>query len=166
MTPVFFIAHTTSGRTRIRWAGDAEYKADVCQLASAIAGIEGVDDASARLATGSIVIEHCDAPWPDLALQLNQELSIQFTSVPAAMRRNGIETFNKGLVDIDAALKKVNLDLDSLTLLTFSILAIMQALRGNVVSSSSSFLWWAYTLVAMSRNKADSSQNDHPDPSE
>ena len=166
MTAVFYVAHTSPGRTRIRWVGDAEEKASVLALAADIESLPEVDRAEPRITTGSIVIQHDGTEWPGLQAQLSDQLSISFAANPAAVKRNGAEALHHDIDLLDGALKRVNTDFDSITLLGLSVLAIIQALRGQVMSSSVSFLWYAFTLAMMARDKADKAKDDIPDPAE
>jgi hypothetical protein len=166
MTPTFYIAHSTPGRTRIRWAGDASEKNCITALATEIENLNGVVKAVPRITTGSIIIEHDEKEWPGLQTELNNKLSLNFTFTSPAMQRSGVESLNQGLDNLDGALKKVNMDFDSVTMLMLSALAIIQALRGQVMSSSVSFLWYAFTLSMMARGKADNFRDDSPDTTE
>ena len=166
MTLPFYIAHATPVRTRIRWAGDTSERNRITALATDIEQLNGVVKAVPRITTGSIIIEHDETQWPSIQAELSEKLSLTFTSKPPAMQRSGVASLNKGLDDLDGALKKVNMDFDSATILMLSALAITQALRGQVMSSSASFLWYAFNLAAMARSKADKIRDDSPDTTE
>mgnify|MGYP001812480034 CR=1 FL=1 len=161
MTHTFYIAHTTSGRTRIRWAGDASDKASIRQVAENIAAIEGVDQALPRITTGSIIIEHDQAEWSDLEPQITDRLSVEIT-VPQS--RSGLALLNHELDKVDNTLKGINTDLPSVTVLLLIMLAITQALRGQVTGNSMSFLWYALSIASRTRGRAgvgtlDTSEN-------
>jgi len=163
MTPTFYIAHSTSGRTRIRWAGDASEKTTIYELATDIANLHGVDNAVPRMTTGSIIIEHHETEWTTLQPQLTDKLSLEFSSAPPALRRSGAQVLNHRIDNFDGALKNMNLDVTSLTLLLLSVLAIIQALRGQVMGSSVTFLWYAFNIVSRARGKADQMLDDSSD---
>jgi hypothetical protein len=57
------------------------------------------------------------------------------------------------MAEIDEALKEMQLDLNTLTMLMILVLAIGQALRGQVMVSSASLLWFAYTIATRARDK-------------
>ena len=160
MMPLFYVAHATPGRTRIRWAGDSDEKHSVTGFASDIANFAGVIKAEPRTVTGSIVIQHEGLEWPALQSALSERLPIEFTTGPLAIKRNGVDAFNDGIDTVDDVLKLVNLDFNSLLMLMLCALSIIQALRGQVLSSSVSFLWYAFTLAAISRDKEPKHRND------
>lgn len=159
MSLPFQIAHTTSGRTRIKWAGARDNKASVLAVAENIAAIEGVDQATPRLPTGSIVIEHEQAEWSSLEPEIADRLSLTF-SKPVSQPRTGMDTINQGIDQVNGALKTVNTDLGSVTVLLLLILTVAQALRGQVLSASGSYLWYALSIAMMARDKA----NTQPEP--
>jgi hypothetical protein len=163
MTPTFYIAHATPGRTRIRWAGDSAEKNIVSALATDIANINGVDKAEPRIVTGSIIIQHEGQIWPALESQLTDQIPLEFTTVPPAFAHNGAQTPNDSIANVDGALKHVNMDVYSIAILMLCAFAIVQALRGQFMSSSSSFLWYAFNLAVMARNKVDKIRDDTPD---
>lgn len=161
MTAVFYIAHSTSGRTRIRWVGDTSEKDRIGALSTDIEKLHGVDSAVPKMASGSIIIEHNDMDWSTLQPLLTDQLSLEFTPTT---RSDSVESVGHSLENIDGALKHVNMDLTSLTLLLLGILAVVQALRGQVMSTSSSYLWYAFNVFAFaSRNKAEQRIDDTPD---
>jgi len=163
MTSPFYIAHATPGRTRIRWAGDSAQKNIVSELATDIANIQGVDGAEPRIMTGSIIIKHDGQEWPTLQSQLTDLLSLQFTAAPPAIRRNGVQSFNDNIDNIDGALRHVNMDFNSFTLVILCALAIVQALRGQVMSSSVSVLWYAFTIASMVRDREAKDRDENMD---
>lgn len=160
---MFFIAHATTGRTRIRWAGDSKQKNSIRALAADIANIDGVDSAEPRIVTGSIIIQHEGQAWSTLQSRLTDQLPLKFTDAPAAFAHNGTQASNDSIGNIDGALKHVNMDLYSISILMLCAFAIVQALRGQIMSSSSSFLWYAFNLVMMARSRADKIRDDSPD---
>ena len=150
MTSAFYIAHATAGRTRIRWAGDVSDKAGIVEVAEKISDIEGVDQAMPRIKTGSIIIEHDHTDWSTLEPLLTDKLSLEFTT-PVVQVRTGIDVLNQGLDKVNGTLKSVNTDLPSVTVLLLAMLAITQALRGQVIGNSMSFIWYALSIAAMNR---------------
>ncbi len=154
MTLAFYIAHTTIGRTRIRWAGDASEKSGIIGLAAKMETLDAIEKAEPREATGSIIIEHEQTEWSVLQPQLQEQFSLDFISTTPAVRRTGTQVLNQGLDSFDSALKNVNMDLGSVALVALSSMAIVQALRGQVTSPAGSYLWYALSLVAMARDKA------------
>ena len=166
MTLAFYTAHTTDGRTRIRWAGDAGEKAIVGEVAENIALIEDVDQALPRITTGSIIIEHDQVQWPALRQQLIDRLSLEFTAPSPPQARPGLATLNQGLDKVDNTLKGINTDLGSVTALLLIILSITQALRGQVMGNSISFLWYALSIATMSRDSASTQPDTTADVSD
>lgn len=165
MSHAFFIAHTTSGRTRIRWAGDVTEKAKVTELAADIAQVQGVDNALPRVNTGSIIIEHDNRDWSELEAQLTEKLPLTFiTSAPSSPRYTGVARLNQGLDNVDETLKGMNMDLSSLSVLFLLVMAITQALRGQVAVSSASLLWYAFSVASRARGATDTSVNSSTEP--
>jgi hypothetical protein len=68
--------------------------------------------------------------------------------VPA---HTGLESLNRKLAQVDGTLKGINTDLRSLTVFMLSVLAITQALRGQVMVSSASLLWYAFSVASKAR---------------
>ena len=157
MSLPFYIAHATSGRTRIKWAGDRNNRASVIKVAGHIAAIEGVDQAIPRLSTGSIVVEHEQTEWSSLEPEITSRLSLTF-STPVHRPRTGADTINLGIDQVNGALKKIKPDLGSVTLLLLLILIVAQTWRGQVLSASGSYLWYALNIAMMARNKAATQQ--------
>jgi hypothetical protein len=153
MTSTFYIAHSTDGRTRIRWDGDNSDKAVINEIAEHMTRIPGIDQAAPRIATGSIIIEHETIEWSAIEPQLTDKLSLEFTTPPRKPAITGIMALNKGLDQVDGALKGMNTDLRSLTVFMLVVLAITQALRGQVMVSSASLLWYALSVASKSRKK-------------
>jgi hypothetical protein len=166
MTAAFYVAHATSGRTRIRWAGDAAEKGDVAEIAQNIAGIEGVDQASPRVTTGSIIIEHEQAEWPEIRSRLEDRLSLKIGPSAVAEPGTAIDTLNHGVDRINGALKGINTDLGSLSIFLLLVLAVTQAVRGQVMGSSVSFLWYAVTIIMTSRGTAGTAGDTATDTTE
>ena len=160
MTYPFHIAHTTHGRTRIRWAGNPADRAVIDEIARQITDLEEVDRATPRIDTGSIIIEHEQAEWSTLAALLADSLKLEFTTPATVKTRTGLETINKGLAQVDGTLKEMNTDLRSVTVFMLSALAITQALRGQVMVSSASLLWYAFSIATKARDSADTSAAD------
>jgi hypothetical protein len=159
MSHAFHIAHATSGRTRIKWAGEREDRASVVDVAAQIAAVEGVDHALPRPGTGSIIIEHEQVQWPQLESELADRLSLQFSTPAIPEPRTAMETINRGIDQTNAMLKGINTDLGSVTVLMMLILAVVQAYRGQVGSSSASFLWYALSIATMARGSDNTVQN-------
>ena len=155
MTLLFTIPHLTEGRTRIRWAGDDEDRHQIIDVSQTINDFPGVDHAEPRMATGSIIIEHPQSDWGSLKVKLAQQLALEFTNPEPGQNFNAIATLNRGLDKIDGGLKTVNTDLSSITVLLLAILAVVQSLRGQVMTNSISFLWYAISIAAVSRNPAE-----------
>ncbi len=166
MNPAFYVAHGTSGRTRIKWAGDRADKARVIEVAENISAIEGVDKAEPRPSTGSIVIEHEQVEWSILESELAGIVSLQSGVPTPTGPRSGMDTVNRGIDQFNGALKSINTDLGSVTVLMLLILAVTQAFRGQVMSSSSSFLWYALNIAATARPTAATPDGTEPDVSE
>ncbi len=155
MTLLFSIPHLTDGRTRIRWAGDNDEKFHILAVSETINDFPGVDHSEPRLATGSIIIQHPEVDWESLKSQLAQQLALEFTQPDQGQNLNAIATLNRGLDKLDDGLKTVHTDLPSITVLLLAILAVVQALRGQVMTNSISFLWYAISIAAVSRNSSE-----------
>lgn len=157
MTYPFYIAHSIAGRTRIRWAGDTEEKAHIEELAANIVNIPGVNHAEPRITTGSIIIDHEDVEWSRLESKLTEMLPMQFIPAPAPVPYTGMDALSQGLDEVDNVLKSLNMDRNSLTLLLLSILIIVQAVRGQVLVPSASFIAFAFEIL--SQNRSDVSKS-------
>ncbi len=149
----FTLKHSIAQRTRIRWAGDAEGRATVEELADRIEELAGINRALARPATGSIIIEHDSIDGQTLLQILGEELAIEIKS-QAEPSPTGLERFNQNLDLLDRQMRKANFDLGSMTFLLLLAMAAAQAMRGQIGVSSVSFLWYALTVAAKSRRPA------------
>lgn len=154
MSAPFYIAHTTRGRTRIRWAGDTADRTGVAEIASQIAGMEGIDQAIPRTSTGSIIIEHEPTDWTALEPRLTRDLSLKFVPPPPVRPRTALGTINLGVDQVNGTLKAMNTDLGSVSVLVLLVLAITQAARGQVMGNAVSFLWYALNMANMARGAA------------
>ena len=148
----FTIPHALAERTRIRWAGAADERDAVTELALRIGDLDGVSHAQSRPLTGSIIIDHHGIEWTQLARRLQAELSIEFEVDREPHRATGIERFNDGVASLERGLGRVDVDLPSLSLLLVLAMAAAQALRGNVATSSMSLLWYAMTIASRARD--------------
>lgn len=159
MTACCHVAHTSSGRTRLRLSGDDNEKSRILKLATAISELDAVTRIDTRLTTGSIIIEHPEIKWSNLVDAVKELLPVDFVSAPKPERtvESGLSALNSRLQEIDAFLKQSNageLDLRTLTFLMLVSLAIVQAARGQVMVSAASLLW--YALSVASREKKNS----------
>jgi hypothetical protein len=82
------------------------------------------------------------------------------------VKRSGTAALNENIDNLDGALKHLNMDFNSLMLAILSVLAIIQAMRGQVMSSSGSYLWYALNLLMMARNRPDKIGEDIPETTE
>ena len=159
------LAHSCANRTRLRWLGDRQERSAILDLADAIAELEGVSRVQPRLSTGSIIIEHPEAAWSNLASQLQQQLDVEFVTPAPAPARPGLAVLSSGLDEINSALKDSSdngLDLRTLAFLLLVGLAIAQATRGQVMVSAASLLWYAMrvtTLKPMELSPDDGTDN-------
>ena len=166
MTSAFYIAHATDGRTRIRWAGDTSEKTRILEIAENIADVPGVDKALPRITTGSIIIEHDEAEWPALEPLLADRLSLEFTKPAPPQSRSGLHSLNRGLDKVDEKLRSINTDLPSVAVFLLIMLAIAQALRGQVIGNSMSFIWYALSIATMTRGVSGTPPDTEPNISE
>jgi hypothetical protein len=166
MTCTFYIAHTTDGRTRIRCSDDISDKTTISEIAEHMAQIPGVDQAVPRIATGSIIIEHETVQWSVIESQLTDKLSLDFSTPPRKPAYTGIMVLNKGIDQVDGTLKGMNTDLRTLTVFMLVVLAITQALRGQVMVSASSLLWYAFSVASKARKTSGGTPEAPVDTSE
>jgi hypothetical protein len=166
MIYTFYIAHATDGRTRIRCGDDISDKAVISEIAEHMAQIPGVDQAVPRIATGSIIIEHETVQWSAIEPQLTEELSVEISTPPRKPAYTGIMALNKGIDQVDGTLKGMNTDLRTLTVFMLVVLAITQALRGQVMVSASSLLWYAFSVASKARKSSDDTLEASVDASE
>jgi hypothetical protein len=73
---------------------------------------------------------------------------------------------NKGIDQVDGTLKGMNTDLRTLTVFMLVVLAITQALRGQVMVSASSLLWYAFSVASKARKSSDDTLEASVDASE
>ena len=154
MSLSFYIAHTTHGRTRLGWGDEAEQKHRAREIAQQLEQIAGILGAEARLTTGSIIIEHPENPWAEIQSLIEQQGAIQFCPTPSQIpARSGLQTLNMGLQRIDQVMRQGTqdgMDLRNLTFILLVMLALIQSLRGQVMVSAASFLWFAFNVARFS----------------
>lgn len=164
---IFYIAHRTNGRTRIRWAGKPEHRHRASEIAGQLNDIESVESAVARLTTGSIIIEHPSIDWLQLKQRLQQHAAIEFSDRPQSTpSRTGVDALGHQLNSLNALLKREagqQTDLSSLTVSLLLILAIVQAARGQVMGSAASFMWYALNIATRNMNRDRPSNPDSVD---
>jgi len=145
----FYIAHQVEGRTRLRVT---ERLADPDILSDQVAGLEalpGVFTVKARPATGSLIIDHEGTAWADIAEQM-EALDLAIVEAPQPAPTQGLQPLISMVNELDAGLRSStsgSTDLRSMTVLLILVLALTQALRGNIFGPTTSFLWYALNIV-------------------
>lgn len=153
MSEPFIIAHTTVGRSRIRWGGKRAERAAVREVAERVKALEGVQGVVSRLTTGSIIIEHPGMEWPALAQQLSDSVGLSLVKEGEVIP-SGMELVRQGLDGADDFLRHVSDERLELRGLLFSLLvslAITQMARGRIMAPASTLLWYALDLAKGNR---------------
>lgn len=149
MSPGFFVAHQTEGRTRLRVIEMPADPASFAAAAERIAAVGQVAEVQPRLDTGSMVILH-PAMGPAALLQALPAAGIELQPEPERLARPALAPFRERLDRADTLVRDVSqgsADLRTLAFLAAGGLALMQTLRGQTLGNAASFLWYAYNLA-------------------
>jgi hypothetical protein len=147
----FLLAHQTEGRTRLRAALRPVDEVELGGVAGALAQLPGVEAVDARPATGSLVIEHPEVAWDELAADIGR-LGGVILAAPGEprIRRDSLAPVRSGAAQVDNLLGAVTaggLDIRSLVFVVLVALALRQFWQGQVMVPGISLLWWAFDLV-------------------
>lgn len=149
--PVALVAHSCAGRARLRIPErrhDGEYFASV---ASSLLTCDLIDAAQPNPATASIVINHRG----ELAqvAQFAASANIFVLSQLSPLGDSALRGASDGLRNINSAVQGLTngkLDAPSLVYAGLIGLALIQALRGQVVGPATTLLWNALTMIQLS----------------
>lgn len=145
MLPRARILHSLPGRTRL---GLPEGKGDQALLDSVVAGlvvVPGVTRATRNPATGTVLVLHTESIATITGRAVAAGL---FTLMPPehVSRANVQQRASEGLGRLSQGLEAVTggeLDLNGVLVVAFTLLAIQQALEGQVVVPAATALWYA-----------------------
>jgi len=147
-----YLAHRTPGRARIKIPerrGDAAFFQGLAELAGGLAGVLGVE---ANPLTGSVLLTHSGDLEPILE-QLGETLIVKL--VGEGLEESAIaESVYREFRVINEWLRGATAgtgDLGSLMLMLLLFGAVVQWLRGQVLAPAATLLWYASSLVLMSR---------------
>ncbi|MFM1892289.1 MAG: hypothetical protein RLZ44_1366 [Pseudomonadota bacterium] len=147
----FLIAHQTAGRTRLRAQLRPVDELELMTLAEAVGALPGVEAVDWRPGTGSLVIEHPEAPWPAIEQEIRQLGVVILTAADLPpLRRDSLAAVRSGFEQVDGLLSAATaggLDMRALLFVALVGLALRQLWQGQVMVPAISLLWWAFDLV-------------------
>lgn len=148
------IVHQTEGRTRLRALARPVDAETLMGLADRMSQLAGVDDIDCRLTTGSLVIEHPDLTWDDLAVEVARVGGVIVSdAVPEAVRKDGLEAARTTVGRVDTLVSQLTaggVDMRTLAFILMVGLALRQILRGQIMVPAMSFLWYASEILLKS----------------
>jgi hypothetical protein len=121
----------------------------LARIAAWFGGVRGVVEVDARADTGSLIVEYEDVSWEELE-ELAIRRGILITERPAESTRSGLTGVQAVAVDLNRSLQEKTaggMDGRSLGVALLLMLALVQAMRGRVLSPASSYLWYAINLI-------------------
>jgi len=146
----FRVAHQIQGRTRLRCLQRPVDGALLVAFAEALAAQPGIEALDARVATGSLVIEH---PGLDAAQLLQRveraggEVGVDEPPQPVHDSLAPVRHTTAAMDNMLSQLTAGGLDARSLAFIVFFSLGVTQLLRGQVMMPAFSFLWYAFDLA-------------------
>lgn len=141
------IVHTCSGRLRLK----VSPKSELSRVAEQFRAIDGVQDVSYNLTTGSLLIVH-QGSYEELITNAQSNSLFEFKQKPSHKDTVLFNTVIKGFFkDINQFVKKYtgySLDLSSVTFIILVVLAGYQISRGNfTVPAWYTALWYAMNIL-------------------
>ena len=156
MLPQAHIVHQLRGRLRLKIKEkrqDPEYFTTLC---SRIESLDGVEEVSVNLTTGSVLLLHPQQPFAELEPQLIALEMFELVAAPPPRQSalmpvfDGIAQLDEGLADGTSG----NYDLRTLAVLGLIAAAVYQLYRGNIAGPAIPMLISALDLarqIAVSR---------------
>ena len=150
MKPSAYVIHTAPGRCRIKIPDkrhDSEY---FDALESDLISVTGVKRVTINTITSSVLIQYQEQELPleDLKSHLDAISHFEMTAEPKTVTI--WEDASQRLNRVDDYLKESSggqIDMRSLMIVVFVLLAIRQLQRGSILGSASNLLWYATHLV-------------------
>lgn len=146
-----FVAHQVDGRTRLRAAVRPVDIDAMAALVEALGRLPEVEAIDARPTTGSLVIEHPELAWDDLAVAIDR-LGGEIVEVAAvqAGRGDSLAPVRSAFGQVDGLLGQVSaggVDMRALSFVLMFALAVRQMMQGQVMVPAMSFLWYAVEIL-------------------
>ncbi|MGD2118127.1 MAG: hypothetical protein PVG66_07200 [Chromatiales bacterium] len=148
----WYIAHQTTGRTRLRAQQYAKDIEALLATAATITAFDGIDQVVPKSMTGSLIIEHEELPWTQLHEQL-QANGIVIGEPPPVAPGDPLkaiaafgESLNQGLTEYSD--NRVNMQ--TLMFGLVMVAAAVQISRGQIFGSAATLLWHGYEMVRRS----------------
>lgn len=149
---VAHVVHELGGRIRLRIPERRNDAAFFEMLAEYIGQTEAVDSVAVDALTASVLIHH-QLPPNALKSRLTKEFGLQLEPAPSPSKRHGLAPLGQGVHALDEGLRKTSdgaADLRTLLFILLVMLAIRQALRGQIMIPAAALLWNAMELVLRS----------------
>lgn len=149
------VAHRLPGRLRLRLSAlknDAHALSEVASRVQAVPGIRGVE---INVVTGSL-LAHYEGKEAEVIQAIAERCGLRLTAMaaPTTGLRGRIEA---GIRELNVGLQRVSggeVDLHGLLVVALTLLAIQQAIEGNVMIPAAALLWNAYQAARMAPPEA------------
>ena len=149
MDLTFYIAHQMQGRTRLRAIQRPVDPVELAGVSAWFGSLDGVVEVDGRADTGSLIVEYEDVSWQELeGLAIRRGILISDT--PPQPARSGLAGIQSAGTQLNQSLKEKTgggMDARSMGVALLLTLALVQAMRGRVLSPASSYLWYAINLI-------------------
>lgn len=149
MNLCFYIAHQVAGRTRLRATERVSDPTGLARAADSFQAIEGITEVTARTTTGSLIIEHEDLPWAQVAVQAEAQ-GVMLVEPPLVEARSGLDALQTQAREVNALLREGSggaMDMRTAGFVLMLGLAATQLMRGNLLAPASTYLWYALNLA-------------------
>jgi hypothetical protein len=150
MPPDAIVVHRLPGRLRLRLTELKNDSAALTDIAAKLQAIPGVQAVEANVLTGSLLLRYAGPEAAILHAAVAQGGFRLTPSGPATPDMRG--RLDEGLRNLSRGLQTVTggeVDLNGLLVVGLTLLAIQQAIEGNVMVPAAALLWNAYQAARM-----------------
>lgn len=153
--PPAYVGHRLPGRARIRIPSRRDQGAYFARVASELAAVAGVTGVVANPLTGSVLVTH--AGELDAIVGRAREKGLFDVASLTPYERGLSDTLAEEFGNVRRELRGLTdggLDLEELALLLLLAFAAVQLWRGHILAPAVTLLWYATSLVLLSRAAA------------
>ncbi len=150
MPPEAIVVHRLPGRVRLRLAELRNDPESLASMVGRLRGVPGIRAAEANAVTGGLLL-HYEGQEAAILAAAAAEGGFRLTSAeptPADLRgrlEQGMRNLSQGLRTVTGG----EVDLNGLLVVGLTLLAIQQAIEGNVMVPAAALLWNAYQAARM-----------------
>lgn len=166
MPPDAIVVHRLPGRLRLRLTELRNDPESLASIATRLRGLPGIQAVEANAVTGSLLLRY-EGPEAPILRAAAGEGSFRLVTateeaVPDLRGRldEGMRNLSRGLQTVTGG----EVDLNGLLVVGLTLLAIQQAIEGNVMVPAAALLWNAYQAARMPPLDARREAEDEPAP--